>query len=268
MCSAPALRQTERFCEPVEFESSATWGGGWPRVVPGPSGSVESQPPDGLVRVHRPRASPLLVEKAEPEEALSCVTFAITPAAGWPQPTLQAALLSVFGRLQTSSCRPWLPTGVDSLGPQAFSTHVRVLLRPDPAPLQYGSVHRVRASRAWQPVGRTHVPFDFILIEREEPSVADEARFRALAALWRRETLNISSTSRMAMHPAYQRVIGMGSVAVPLILRELQERPSWWFWALRAITGTDPVPRSSRGSLGAMVAAWLAWGREHGYLAR
>lgn len=267
MSSAPALRRMERFRESLEFESSATWGYVSPRAIPGPSGSVESQHPDPLVRIRRPRSSPSVLEEPEAEEAFSCVTFAIRPASGWPQPTLQAALLGVFGQLQAGSCQSWLSTGVHSFWPQAIGPQVRVSLQPDPAPLQYGIFHGVRAMHAWQPTGRTHVPFDFMLIEREEPSVSDEALFRALAALWRRDTFNISSTSRMAMHPAYQRVIGMGSVAVPLILRELQERPDWWFWALQAITGVDPVPPGWRGSLHEMAAAWLAWGREHGYLA-
>src|SRR5262245_41256831 len=101
----------------------------------------------------------------------------------------------------------------------------------------------------------------------DSPTVTDAARFRRLTALWKRDTLNVSSTTRMVMHPAYQRIIGMGPIAVPLIFRELQERPDWWFWALAAITGVDPVPSSSRGSLDEMSAAWLAWGRRCGYLA-
>ena len=98
--------------------------------------------------------------------------------------------------------------------------------------------------------------------------VIDGAKFRALAAQWKRETTNISSMSRIVMHPAYQRIIGMGGAAVPLILCELQKQPDWWFWALSAITGADPVPAEKSGSLKDMTTAWLAWGQEHGYLAR
>lgn len=267
MPSAPPVRRTECSSEPVEFESSATWGRVSPRLLPGPSGSIESRHVDALIRITRPRSSPFLVEEPDPEQPFSGIAFAIRPAAGWSQPTLQAALLGVFGQLQSASCQTWLSTE-HSFWPQTLGTQVRVSLYPDPVPLQRASFHGVRAIHAWQPAGRTQVPFDFVLIDREEPSVADEALFRALAALWRRDTFNISSTSRMAMHPAYQRVIGMGSIAVPLILRELQQRPDWWFWALQAITGVDPVPPSWRGSLREMSAAWLAWGQEYGYLAR
>lgn len=70
----------------------------------------------------------------------------------------------------------------------------------------------------------------------------------------------------MAMHPAYQQIIGMGPVAIPLLLRELQKSPDHWFWALKAITDVDPVPASERGRQKQMAAAWLRWGKEHGYL--
>jgi hypothetical protein len=69
----------------------------------------------------------------------------------------------------------------------------------------------------------------------------------------------------MAMHPAYQQIIGMGTPAVPLILAELKRGVDHWFWALRAITRENPVPPESLGDMDAMAAAWLAWGRMKGY---
>ncbi len=68
------------------------------------------------------------------------------------------------------------------------------------------------------------------------------------------------------MHPAYQRIIGMGETAIPLILEEMRCCPSQWTWALRAITGADPVPKESRGKLKEMTAAWVEWGIEKGYI--
>jgi hypothetical protein len=60
------------------------------------------------------------------------------------------------------------------------------------------------------------------------------------------------------MHPAYQQIIGLGPAGVPLLLRELEREPDHWFWALRAITGEDPVPEEARGRLREMAAAWLS----------
>jgi hypothetical protein len=90
--------------------------------------------------------------------------------------------------------------------------------------------------------------------------------FEQLAARWRDETLYLSSTTAIVMHPAYQRIIGLGPAVIPLILADLAKKPDHWFWALRALTGEDPVPAEARGRLPLMAAAWLTWGREQGYL--
>ena len=68
------------------------------------------------------------------------------------------------------------------------------------------------------------------------------------------------------MHPAYQQIIGMGEEALPLILEELSRRPGHWFWALKAITGEDPVPAEHAGEVPEMTRAWLEWGRQHDYI--
>lgn len=92
-----------------------------------------------------------------------------------------------------------------------------------------------------------------------------EQAFRALADRWRADTVFLSSVDKMAMHPAYQRIIGMGPQALPLILEELRARPDHWFWALHAISGEDPV--RSGDNFDQAVTAWLGWGRKRGYIA-
>lgn len=87
-----------------------------------------------------------------------------------------------------------------------------------------------------------------------------EAEFNLLAARWKADTEFQSSPTRIATHPAYQRIIGMGKEALPLILHDLQETHAPWFWALRAISGEDPVPDEDRGYTDRMVRAWLQWG--------
>ena len=67
------------------------------------------------------------------------------------------------------------------------------------------------------------------------------------------------------MNPSYQKIIGMGEKVVPLILRELETRPNHWFWALKAITGADPIQSHQRGKISEMTKAWLSWARENGY---
>jgi hypothetical protein len=84
--------------------------------------------------------------------------------------------------------------------------------------------------------------------------------FRHLAAWWKHDTEFQSSPTRTAMHPAYQRIIGMGREVLPLILRDLEATQAPWFWALQAIAGTDPIPVSDRGYIDRMTRAWIRWG--------
>lgn len=88
--------------------------------------------------------------------------------------------------------------------------------------------------------------------------------FRELLESWRRETWFLSHIQQRVLHPAYQRIIGMGWAAVPFILRELEQRPDHLLWALQAITGEDPAQHTHDLTSG--VAAWVQWGRDRGLL--
>lgn len=92
-----------------------------------------------------------------------------------------------------------------------------------------------------------------------------EVLFKKLREEWKGATRFMSSVTKMAMHPAYQQIIGLGPAAVPLLLRELETEPDHWFWALHAITREDPVPPESCGKLNEMARAWLDWGNRKGY---
>lgn len=98
-------------------------------------------------------------------------------------------------------------------------------------------------------------------------AVSDDVtkKFIRLRDEWKAQRGPESSTTRLVMHPAYQKIIGIGPAVVPLLLRELEQDLDCWFWALRAITEENPVPTEVRGDGPAMAQAWLAWGRERGY---
>ena len=92
----------------------------------------------------------------------------------------------------------------------------------------------------------------------------DEARFGYLVEQWRQQSALMSSTTEMVMCPAYQSIMAMGEVAVPLILRQLSPKVisrTIVFLALRHIIGANPVPDACRGNRRAMADAWLAWAR-------
>lgn len=88
--------------------------------------------------------------------------------------------------------------------------------------------------------------------------------FAELADTWREERRYSSSLTEIVLSPAYQRIVGLGYEVVPLILSELQTRPDHWFWALRSITGINPVPETAIGDLDAMARTWIQWGRVEG----
>lgn len=95
-----------------------------------------------------------------------------------------------------------------------------------------------------------------------EESISEE--FERLKENWEEETAHVASPREKAIHPSYQRIIGMGMAAVPFILSELKRKPDHWFWALKAITGVDPVPAEDMGDMEQMAEDWVDWFEEGG----
>jgi hypothetical protein len=107
---------------------------------------------------------------------------------------------------------------------------------------------------------------EIVVREDFSPPPNGSKDFAALVAEWKAARANVSRVDKMVLLSPYQQIIGMGHQAVPLILKELKQAPDHWFWALHAITGENPVPEEARGNLPQMAAAWLTWGRDHGYV--
>ncbi len=94
------------------------------------------------------------------------------------------------------------------------------------------------------------------------------SRFLQLAARWNEERGALSSITEGAICPAYQEIIGMGPDAIPLIFAQLRvegDEPDQWFWALRVITGVDPVQPQDRGNYRRMAHVWIDWAEREGY---
>ena len=104
-----------------------------------------------------------------------------------------------------------------------------------------------------------------ILVPRSSSETRD--RFRRLADDWKKQSRILSNTAQMAMLKPYQRIIGMGWEAVPLILEELARHPDQWFWALESITEENPVPAEAAGFVRLSADSWVSWGRERGLIA-
>lgn len=93
-------------------------------------------------------------------------------------------------------------------------------------------------------------------------SVEVEEAFNELAAAWKEETKFISSMSEITSHWAYQRIIAMGPVVVPLILKDLKKEGNHWFAALTALTGENPIAEQDAGIVSKMREAWLQWEKD------
>ncbi|MCH7511735.1 MAG: hypothetical protein IIB19_05140 [Chloroflexi bacterium] len=92
-------------------------------------------------------------------------------------------------------------------------------------------------------------------------SPSEEEEFQRLADEWLADTRYESRVQSMIVHPSYQRIVGMGERALPLILQRLERETDHWFPALQAIAGENPVPPEDSGNLDAMTRSWLQWGR-------
>ncbi len=92
-----------------------------------------------------------------------------------------------------------------------------------------------------------------------------EERFRRLEAAWIAATGVLSDDTDIVEHPAFRDIVGIGKVVVPLMLRDLEQRPRLWVWALPEITGENPVSAADRGNIARMSEAWLRWGKAKGY---
>lgn len=87
-----------------------------------------------------------------------------------------------------------------------------------------------------------------------------QERFKRLKEEWKQDTAHLASPFEKAQHPAYQSIIGMGLPVVPIMLEDLRDGPEHWFWALKAITGTNPVSEEHEGNPRQMAEDWIEWG--------
>lgn len=93
-----------------------------------------------------------------------------------------------------------------------------------------------------------------------------QSDFQQLATAWRQRTQFSSSITEIVLDPSYQKIIGMGVAAVPLILKELQNGPDHWYWALGSITQENPAQDAPEGDIAAICQAWLDWGKRRGII--
>lgn len=88
--------------------------------------------------------------------------------------------------------------------------------------------------------------------------------FERLVNQIHKDTRFSSNMQTTFLHPDYQKIIGMGKVALPLIFENMKyNNPHvFWYHALRQITNEDPVDKKLWGNVRAMDDCWLKWWQE------
>lgn len=76
---------------------------------------------------------------------------------------------------------------------------------------------------------------------------------------WEEDIRHKSSPIEKAKHPAYQRIIGMGTDVIPFIIQDLREGTDHWHWALVSITGANPLDDENSGDMNAIAESWINW---------
>lgn len=124
----------------------------------------------------------------------------------------------------------------------------------------YKDMHKVlrektRLKKEIRLSGLSMLPGDFAI----------EDQFNKLAFQWRKETGGYSTTPQITRNGRYVDIIGMGMKVVPLILKDLQKEPDYWFVALSHIVkpDVDPIAKEHFGDLEKMTEDWLKWGKEN-----
>lgn len=101
---------------------------------------------------------------------------------------------------------------------------------------------------------------------RQKPAIADlQTQFNALVADWKAARGHSSSINSWVRLPAYRSIVALGQSVIPLLLAELEREPDHWFWALKELTGENPVTPEGRGNVIEMAKCWIAWGKAKGY---
>lgn len=89
--------------------------------------------------------------------------------------------------------------------------------------------------------------------------------FLHLKDKWKSETLYFSSSSHIFNNSAYLEIIGLGKKSIPWIIRELKKTNDHWFYALKKITGKNPVNPEHYGIINKMKEDWIEWAKNNNY---
>ena len=89
-------------------------------------------------------------------------------------------------------------------------------------------------------------------------------RFLELKESWIFDTKFESGYKAKINHPSYFRIVSFGEEIVPILLKDMVENETPWFYALTDITGENPIQPTSRGRINNMIEDWKNWANKNG----
>ena len=89
--------------------------------------------------------------------------------------------------------------------------------------------------------------------------------FLRLKNRWKFETRFFSNSNEIINNSAYKSIIGMGKKTIPWIIRDLKKSNNHWFFALKEITGINPVNPENYGKINDMKNDWIVWAEKNNY---
>jgi len=110
------------------------------------------------------------------------------------------------------------------------------------------TVPRIQIETEYQNVDNNYFDNNSIILnKRIIDKVGLRDSFKSLKAAWVKETAFSSSVSDIIENSNFRRIVNMGEDAIPLIIEEIDKKPSTLVWALNIITGytIDPGRRLS-----------------------
>jgi len=97
---------------------------------------------------------------------------------------------------------------------------------------------------------------------REQDRVNVASEFRKLRLALDRRLGPVGLLRDRLFSAEYAAIVGLGPRVVPLLLKDLQRSVQPWFWALKAITRTDPASDVNPGDFETIAARWIEWGKQ------
>lgn len=88
-------------------------------------------------------------------------------------------------------------------------------------------------------------------------------KFEDLKREWLADTSMLSSPRLKYDNENYKEIIKLDSFVLPSIIEDLRENNNDWLFALRTITGIDPVPKEHQGDFELMKEDWLSWAEKN-----